>query len=237
MQRFFIHDVLSLQTIYRLPDRIQHQVERVLRYTPGQELILIDQLGHVFLAEWLNPDVLIKQQLSQEVSIKPKITLILGMLKKDKWEYALQKSTELGVDVIVPLITQRTIARWDDNKQKYQRYTYILQEAAEQSERTTIPILEKPIFLKNIETHMSQVNIFAYERQAGNFLNEKLVPTSSITCVIGSEGGFTLEEHQRLVDFGFEAVSFGQRILRSETAVSYILSVLSYHYEQTYETH
>jgi len=231
MQRFFVDDALVVKLDYTLPHRIHYQLSRVLRYQVGQELILVDRNQRVYLAEFNHETVHIKAVIPQKTIEKPTITLVLGMLKKDKWDYALQKSTELGVDVIVPLITQRSIARWDDERNKRQRYELILQEAAEQSERISIPILKPPIKLNAIHPHLSSINIVAYERNQTLGLKDVLKPTPSITIVIGSEGGLTQDELDFLLNLGFNGVSLGPRILRSETAASYALSVLSSVYE------
>ncbi len=231
MQRFFVVDTLHVDSHYTLPERIQHQLSRVLRYQDEDRLILVDSNQHVFLAEYHQESVYIKTHLPQALTQKPKITLVLGMLKKDKWDYALQKSTELGVDVIVPLMSQRSIARWEEQRNKRQRFELILQEAAEQSERISIPTLKAPIKLKDLEAYKSEINIIAYERHQTQPLKHVLHDARSITIVIGSEGGFTLDELDLFSKMGFNEVSLGPRILRSETAASYALSVISSHYE------
>ncbi|WP_169728212.1 RsmE family RNA methyltransferase [Mesoplasma chauliocola] len=161
-----------------------------------------------------------------------KKVLIAGVLREQKWDYLLQKSTELGVDEIIPVIFKRNVVKIDDKKidQKLQRWQTICDTAAKQSKRTTIPIVNNLIVnLKELEKHLSDLNLVAWEEERQICLKSYLSKNfNSISFVIGCEGGIDPSEINVLHDLGFKNVSLGSNILRAETAPCYILSSLIY---------
>jgi 16S rRNA (uracil1498-N3)-methyltransferase len=148
------------------------------------------------------------------------ITLIQGLIRKEKWEFFLQKATEVGVHRIVPLILERNVVKWDrtDEAAKMKRYHKIVQEAAEQSRRSDIPLIELPINIHELPKYMSELNFVAYENESELSLKHALKPASSVTVVMGSEGGISPEEIAVMSSMGFKPVTLGTRILRAETA-------------------
>jgi 16S rRNA (uracil1498-N3)-methyltransferase len=142
-----------------------------------------------------------------------RVTLCAAILKKDNFEWILQKCTELGVAVFRPIITERTIkiknevpGRWRD----------IVREAAEQSERIFLPEIKNPASLKTALKEAAGEKYLAFERGGTLFSKEKL--SGEITIFIGPEGGFTEREVALAKESGAKIVSLGQTILRAETA-------------------
>ncbi|MGB9667717.1 MAG: RsmE family RNA methyltransferase [Thermosulfidibacteraceae bacterium] len=157
-----------------------------------------------------------------------KINIFMALINYDKFEFAIQKTTELGVNSIIPLITKRVQVRW--NSKKLKRFIRIAKEAIKQSGRALLPKIEEPIKLKDIKKIRN--GIVLWEKSTKSLKDEilKIVSTNpeEINVVIGPEGGFEEDEIKLLEEKGFEDVSLGKVILRSETSAIYIVSVLRY---------
>lgn len=223
MQRFFIPQTLTVTSIIPLPEDIAHQCRLVLRYKGQERVILVDPTHQAAYAiiEMTSTQVLAKvSELLPALPEQIEITLIQGLIRKERWEYFLQKATEVGVTRIVPLKLERNVVKWSDDeiKHKLDRYRKILTEAAEQSHRTTVPILEHPIGIDELFKYASQLNFVAYEAEKSQALKASLSPAASVTVVLGSEGGISPSEHRKMVEQGFVSVHLGPRILRAETA-------------------
>lgn len=161
-----------------------------------------------------------------------KKVLIAGVLREQKWDYLLQKSTELGVDEIIPVVFKRNVVKIDVKKidQKLQRWQAICDTAAKQAKRTTIPVVKQLISnLKDLNNNLCDLNLVAWEEEKNIKLKTYLTQNfNSISFIIGCEGGIDESEIKILHEIGFKNVSLGSNILRAETAPSYILSSLIY---------
>lgn len=172
--------------------------------------------------------------------IKNDITLFYCLSKGEKNEFVMQKATELGVKRIVLLSSLRSIVKMDndDFNRKKVRYEKILKEASEQSKRNIVPEIIGIISIKNISKDLlAKHNFVAYEEEAGNTLNtfklfDEIKKGESVSILIGSEGGIDQSELDILHEKGFKNISLGKRILRTETAAVYALSVLSFMLER-----
>ena len=165
------------------------------------------------------------------------VTLIYGLPKGDKFEFVVQKATELGVSTIVPYAASRSVSviTKDKESKKLERWNKIAKEACEQSKRNKLVKVEKVCDEDSILNYKSKLNLVAFEdvsdegcNKLYNLLKKKF---DSITLVVGPEGGFEQREIDNLVNNGFEVVSLGRRILRSETAPLFLMSIISYMYE------
>ncbi|AVN62336.1 16S rRNA methyltransferase [Mesoplasma coleopterae] len=161
-----------------------------------------------------------------------KKVLIAGVLREQKWDYLLQKSTELGVDEIIPVIFKRNVVKIEEKKidQKLQRWQAICDTAAKQAKRTTIPVVNNLITnLKDLKNNLCDLNLVAWEEEKNIELKTYLSQDfNSISFIIGCEGGIDVSEIKILHEIGFKNVSLGTNILRAETAPTYILSSLIY---------
>ncbi len=214
-----------------------HHIKNVMRFKSGDKIMVVfdSQLFNcelIFLEDSVLAKILSQVQHSPE--LKNKITLIYGIPKGDKFEFVLQKACELGVSTIVPFLSERTIVKIEDNKveKKRERWQKIIKEAAEQSHRTTITEVIAPIKQNELVKYLSEVNICGSEQECGkgstalfNILKEK---PGSISVIVGPEGGFSHQEFEYFEELGFKGVSFGNRILRSETAALYIVSIIAF---------
>jgi 16S rRNA (uracil1498-N3)-methyltransferase len=221
MHQFFITQALQVNTSIDLPKEITYQIDRVLKLKTGESILLCDQ-QKMFQATLLINGKSISALCEKEVFVEPikvEVTLIQALIRREKFELVLQKATELGVSRIVPLIMERNVVKWENDPDKMARYRIILKEASEQCHRLTIPEIVEPISIKNIESYKCDQNFVAYEvENTDHQLKKRLRTTSSVSIVIGPEGGISSREIDILNKYGFESVSLGARIYRAETA-------------------
>ena len=165
---------------------------------------------------------------------KVKVILACSIIKEQKMDYLLQKACELGVDEIIPIISERTVIKIDNKKDnKIQRWKKILKEAAEQSKRIDIPILHDFINIKDIKKYNFDFKFFCNTNEKSKNIKKVLQDnkkSDTMYIVVGPEGGFSFKEEKFLIDNNFESVSLGNNILRAETVPLYLLSVINYEY-------
>lgn len=231
MKQVFVEGPVSINQSVLLDDAQAHHLFDVLR-TTSKETVRVVSGESVYLAHTEEkPSLFIFQQ---EI-VQPRlvdVTLCFSLIKQDKFEWMLQKVTELGVSRIVPFVSRRSVVRIEPAKlsRKMQRWASILESAAKQCNRIDFVQLEPVCVLKNLEQYKSKINLVAYEKEDGshhlaNYLSD--IP-ESVTMVIGPEGGFDPEEIEELVKEGFVPCSLGPQILRAETAACYVLSAVEY---------
>lgn len=232
MQQYFVNQSLTLQKPIVLDENQAHHIINVIRMKDGQTVRLSDT-KQVYLAQLsIEGKQVIATPISQVLTaseFKQPITLLVCLLKGDKFEWVIQKATELGVSRIVPVISRRTIVKWKDNAdKKLKRYQTIMMEAAEQSLRQSYPTIVHPITMDHIGLYRSQQSFIAYENEvAVDFNQNTVVSDQPISILVGPEGGFEAFEVELAQSQGFRSCSLGNRILRAETASIYMLSVLN----------
>ncbi|MBR4626537.1 MAG: 16S rRNA (uracil(1498)-N(3))-methyltransferase [Ruminococcus sp.] len=176
-------------------------------------------------------DLMDKHRCAAEPDIS--VTLFQAVPKLDKLEYIIQKSVELGVSRIVPVLTRRCISRPDekDFAKKLPRLQKIAAEAAKQSGRGIIPEVTPIVSFRQSLSMMKELgsNILLYEEKGGVPFGDAVRPgAGSVGLIIGSEGGFDREEAAAAVEAGAVQVWLGNRILRCETAPITALSILMF---------
>lgn len=177
------------------------------------------------------------KKIDENHELKTKITLLYCLPKGDKIDLVLQKATELGVNQIVLVNSSRCIAKInDENKEKkLARFNKIIKEATEQCKRNNLPALKDVIKFNEISNYQSDLNLIAYENSKMSNLELKDLlrnfKGNTVTILIGAEGGFSKEEVEYALKNNFISISLGNRILRSETSVFNLLSILGYELE------
>jgi len=230
MRQYFVNEPVNLNCTVSFDDKQAHHIRDVLRMRNGDKIRVVDSNSYCYMAT-ISIDASGVYCLPYEVidgnDDSKDIIYCAAMIKKDKWDIVLQKATELGATKIVPLITSKTIIQLDEKEveKKLIRWNKITLEASQQSNRTKVCEVVKPIKLKNIAQYMSEVNLVPYENEDNTTLLD-LVDERSITFVIGPEGGISKDEIEFLNKLGFTSVTLGKRILRAETAGLYTLSVI-----------
>lgn len=221
------------QAVVTLSPEESHHLARVLRVQPGQEITLFDGHGTVAEAviEAVGKTAVEARILSRSAVPAPKvqIELIQAVPKPDRWELVLQKAVELGATSIRPVLTQHT--EFKPNPKKQERWEKIVLHAAQQCEVRWLPELkplEKWDAVLPMLAEYDLVLIGSLYDGAVPFRDIDFTQKKRVALLIGPEGDFSMEEVAAAVEAGALPVSFGNRILRTETAAIFGLSVLAY---------
>jgi 16S rRNA (uracil1498-N3)-methyltransferase len=236
MHRFFLPDTTSALApglSFALPDNLAHQVRDVLHLKIGETFTLFDASGaeyRAILASSTRTSVTadIADHVHNDREPITHVILCQGMLKSARFEFILEKGTELGVNTFVPMSCQRSTTGLEEvGTAKMQRWQRIIQEATEQCGRTRVPTLSPVRTLAQAlaQVPRSALAFIPWEEEHNRNLREalSLVATSTptprtVVLFIGPEGGLTSQEVSLAQDKGVQAVSLGSRILRAETA-------------------
>ncbi|KRG15541.1 16S rRNA (uracil(1498)-N(3))-methyltransferase [Lederbergia galactosidilytica] len=247
MQRYFLNETYNGQNSVILSDDDYHHIIHVMRMKEGATFWVVFSNSKTALVslESIN-DTTIKAKImdweKDDKELPVHVTIASGLPKGDKLEWIVQKGTELGATEFTPFIAERSIVKWEKKKaeKKVQRWKKIAKEAAEQSHRQLLPIVQSPVNLKEIVTYSQSFEwkILAFEEAAkegeksqfAHILSE-MKQGDRILIVFGPEGGITDQEKDFLVQNDFKLCGLGPRILRTETAPLYTLAAISYHFE------
>ncbi|WP_338985540.1 16S rRNA (uracil(1498)-N(3))-methyltransferase [Spiroplasma endosymbiont of Diplazon laetatorius] len=163
------------------------------------------------------------------------VNLILGIIREQKWDYVLQKATELGVDAIIPVEFKRNVVKIEIKKEenKISRWLSICESASKQSKRSSIPEVKNVIRnLSELEKYKADLNLICWEEEKNNSIKKEFKKDfKSINIVIGPEGGISSEEVSKLNGMWYINVSLGDNIMRAETVPLFLLSCLNYEKE------
>ena len=241
MPRFFINSKDVFDDNINVTGEDYNHIKKVLRLKCGEIITLSDGEGLEYVTEivefgdgFVHTKVIESFKNTTEPPVK--VTLYQGLPKSDKMDFIIQKSVELGISKIVPVLTERTVVRLDSEKdalKKCERWNRISLEAAKQCNRGIIPKIEIPISFKEAikQTENKVLSLIPYEKEAKNSLKqvlERVGSISEISVFIGPEGGFAEQEIEEAVSSGLSSVTLGPRILRTETAGIAVLSILMY---------
>ena len=235
MPRFFTNKIDKNNITLTGSDAVH--VGRSLRMKPGEPLTVccggIDY--NCEISEITSDTVYLSLKEKVVCAAEPNIevTLFQAVPKMDKLEYIIQKSVELGVSRIVPMLTRRCVSRPDerDFAKKLARLNKIAAEAAKQSGRGIIPQVTPIVSYKKALEMMKELdrNVLLYEEEGGvSFGEVDLTGAKTVGLVIGSEGGFDREEAEACTAVGAAQVWLGKRRLRCETAPITALSILMF---------
>ena len=159
----------------------------------------------------------------------PRLTLAQALAKGDRDELAVQASTELGVDAVIPWAAERSVSRWDGPKvaKGRERWAQIAREAAKQSIRSWVPEIGELRTSKQLPALASTVRMLVLEPTAHVALTSVRPDGRDLVIVVGPEGGFSDAELTRLADAGAELVRLGDTVLRTSTAGPAAIAVLN----------
>ena len=241
MRRFFLEDVTVKDGLIFLTGKEANHIRNVLRMKSGDTLIVMDGIGHNFEAsiEELHHKGVRAKIIRDLPSTPPSpvdIRLAYALIKPRPMDSLIQKATELGADSISPFASQRTALRIrpEHLSRKMDHWEEIMKAACKQSGRSNLPTLNPPLpFETLIENAPRQdtlkVLLWEAEKEADlKSLLRSVKQLPHILAIIGPEGGFTPMEVRLARDAGFHIVSFGSRILRSDTAAITLLSIIQY---------
>lgn len=224
--RFFCPMSLAAGRTITLPPQAAHHALRVLRLGPGDELVLFDGTGgewagrlveagrslQVALGEW--------RELERESGLA--LTLVQALPAADKMDWVVQKAVELGATAIVPLQAKRSVVRLSGERAEKRslHWHQVAISACEQCGRNRVPelasLLDLPHYLAQpAGEDETRLLLSPHEGQS---LSALARPKGAVTLLVGPEGGFDQEEERSARSVGFQPVSLGPRVLRTETA-------------------
>jgi len=215
-----------------------------LRHRPGDRITVVDDANTRCVIELteVRPariDAIVRERLGGIAPPRLSITLAQAILKSSHMEHVLQKATELGVERFTPLVTRRTVIRPRRERElrQLERWRTILLEAAQQSGRGWLPLIEAPLDFESFCTKTASdpdaVRLLFWEEERARGLRETLErrPTPSrALVVVGPEGGFDRDEVALASKIGIIPVSLGDATLRAETAGPVAATILQYHW-------
>ena len=226
--RLFFKESLSLNLTAKLNKSQSHYVNKVMRIKVGEVFSLFNSSG-----EWeakiltISKSIVefnITKQLRQKENEK-ELWLAFSPIKSNYFNFMIQKATELGVTKFLPIIFDRTIVR-KINKERLEK---VIIEAAEQSNRINVPIIEDPQSLKSFLNNEKMDLIFTDLNSENKKLDFNKLTHNPTCVIIGPEGDFSEEERGEILAFkGVQPIKINENILRSETAVISALSIVNY---------
>ena len=243
MPRFFVEKSNIEESRIIIDGVDAHHIARSLRMAEGDEVVVCDGEGAEYRCTLSRIrdeecECRVIEALESSTESPVRITLCMAYPKGDKLETVIQKAVELGCDRIIPFESSRCIKRPKAEKAEKQtaRLERIAEEAAKQCGRARIPTVTQPMSFARMldEATKSTLALFCYENEEGLTVKDMLAGKDrpeSIAIIVGSEGGFSAEEAEEAIAKGCRSVSLGNRILRCETAPSFVLSAISYEYE------
>jgi 16S rRNA (uracil1498-N3)-methyltransferase len=236
MQRFLVKkQCISCDDII-LEGNIVHQIKDVLRLQSGERIVIFDNSGQEYTVIIDRVD---KKQVTGTICdtrrvAEPdiKITLYQALLKSDHFELVLQKCTEIGVSVFIPVVCERCVVR-KLGANKLQRWEKIIKEATEQSGRGVLPVLKPALSFEEACHSVEGLSLIASVGpgliKLSKVLRSNTAP-SGINLFIGPEGGFTTDEEEFARRCSIQEITLGQHVLRAETAGLVAATAILYEY-------
>lgn len=243
MSRFYAPKENIKGNLIYIDGREARHILNVMRLGESDKVVVFDGTGREYTGfiKQAKPKSLVVEVISTKMPKAeglPEVALAQAIPKKEKMDYIIEKATELGVHRIIPLLSERTVVKPDENKAsgKTVRWKKIATEAAKQCGRTDVPQIE------NVQKFYNAVdNVDAFDLALVGCLSEDNVGVKEaisgfqggkIIVFIGPEGDFTPDEIVMARKAGCKSVSFGKRILKSDTAGLFVLSVLNYEFSR-----
>lgn len=226
LHRFFVEQSLndSGEVVIR-DNALYHQIRNVFRFTIGGQVILLDNSGyeyHAMVSAFGHGEIsfsIVSKREGKNIS-ETELCLFCSVIKKDNFEWVIEKGTELGVSCFVPIISDRS----EKKSLNYERLEKIIKESSEQSGRTIKPTVEEVTnFEEAIKREIPKVT---FDPKGEMFVAERILGKSLLGIFIGPEGGWTEREIFLFKQNSVPIYSLGTQILRAETASIAIASLV-----------
>lgn len=248
MSVFFINKDQLKENKVRITGELLKHLRDSLRIKKGEMIFCVDEDGtkYAVIATHTGRDLFageIIERAGRQKGPAISIHLVQAIPKGPKLDFIIQKTTELGINSVTPVISERSVVRIEKEKSedKLKRWKKIALEAAQQSNRLDVPDIATPVPLHDylISFQKGDLNLLLYEGEKRTSIKEVLKgiqevrrDVTTVTLLTGPEGGFSHEEVETAVNAGFTPVSLGDLILRTETAPIVVLSILQYEFGQ-----
>ena len=225
MPRFYVDFALSPDSVVELPDNVVRHLN-VLRVKNTEEIVLFNGNGKSYPAF---PEVLEKRRASVRILREEatdnesplNITLVQAVSAAERMDFTLQKSVELGVAEIRPAISERCVVRLSGERaeKRVARWQEIVVSACEQSGRNIVPkVLPLTTYAQALQQLPQETTKLLMSLNRAQKLSDIQPQSGKVVFMVGPEGGWTEKEEQQAFDAGFQSVTFGKRVLRTETA-------------------
>ena len=250
MHRFFLPvEAIGAEQVHFPPD-VARQIGRVLRLHCGDTVLVLDNRGNEVLVELAEIEAKeavgrIVERRTNQAEPKTYLSLFLGLTQREKFEWVLQKGTEVGISAFTPVITSRSLVQgqqglpaWEARRKRWER---ILQEAAEQSGRGRIPELHSPLRLDEAlitGRRENDVCLAAWEDERTLDMHQALSQAKAertaqavgmrVALLVGPEGGFAAQEVDLATRSGWALIKLGRLIMRMETAAVVAAALVLY---------
>ncbi|MBC7006245.1 16S rRNA (uracil(1498)-N(3))-methyltransferase [Photobacterium sp. BZF1] len=231
--RIYHPELLPNSGIVMLSDDAANHVGRVMRMQAGQEVLLFDGSNAEFPAVITNASkksVEVEIQARNESSVESPLDIHLGQVvsRGEKMEFTIQKSVELGVNTITPLISERCGVKLNADRfeKKLQQWQKIAISACEQCGRNTVPEIRPIMKLEDWCAEQYDGLKLNLHPRANYSINTLPAPVSKVRLLIGPEGGLSAEEISMTEEFKFDEILLGPRVLRTETAAMTAITAL-----------
>ncbi|HHK6021404.1 TPA: 16S rRNA (uracil(1498)-N(3))-methyltransferase [Neisseria subflava] len=225
MPRFYVDFALSPDSVVELPDNVVRHLN-VLRVKNTEEIVLFNGNGKAYPAL---PEVLEKRRASVRILREEatdnesplNITLVQAVSAAERMDFTLQKSVELGVAEICPVISERCVVRLSGERaeKRVARWQEIVVSACEQSGRNIVPkVLPLTTYAQALQQLPQETTKLLMSLNRAQKLSDVRPQSGKVVFMVGPEGGWTEKEEQQAFDAGFQSVTLGKRVLRTETA-------------------
>ena len=225
MPRFYVDFALSPDSVVKLPDDVVRHLN-VLRVKNTEEIVLFNGNGKAYPAL---PEVLEKRRASVRILREEatdnesplNITLVQAVSAAERMDFTLQKSVELGVAEIRPVISERCVVRLSGERaeKRVARWQEIVVSACEQSGRNIVPkVLPLTTYAQALQQLPQETTKLLMSLNRAQKLSDVRPQSGKVVFMVGPEGGWTEKEEQQAFDAGFQSVTLGKRVLRTETA-------------------
>lgn len=225
MPRFYVDFALSSDSVVELPDNVVRHLN-VLRVKNTEEIVLFNGNGKAYPAL---PEVLEKRRASVRILREEatdnesplNITLVQAVSAAERMDFTLQKSVELGVAEIRPVISERCVVRLSGERaeKRVARWQEIVVSACEQSGRNIVPkVLPLTTYAQALQQLPQETTKLLMSLNRAQKLRDVQPQSGKVVFIVGPEGGWTEKEEQQAFDAGFQSVTLGKRVLRTETA-------------------
>ena len=225
MPRFYVDFALSPDSVVELPDNVVRHLN-VLRVKNTERIVLFNGNGKAYPAL---PEVLEKRRASVRILREEatdnesllNITLVQAVSAAERMDFTLQKSVELGVAEIRPVISERCVVRLSGERaeKRVARWQEIVVSACEQSGRNIVPkVLPLTTYAQALQQLPQETAKLLMSLNRAQKLSDVRPQSGKVVFMVGPEGGWTEKEEQQAFDAGFQSVTLGKRVLRTETA-------------------
>ena len=233
MPRFYVDFALSPDSVVELPDNVVRHLN-VLRVKNTEEIVLFNGNGKSYPAL---PEVLEKRRASVRILREEStdnesplnITLVQAVSAAERMDFTLQKSVELGVAEIRPVISERCVVRLSGERaeKRVARWQEIVVSACEQSGRNIVPkVLPLTTYAQALQQLPQETTKLLMSLNRAQKLSDVQPQSGKVVFMVGPEGGWTEKEEQQAFDAGFQSVTLGKRVLRTETASLAAIAVM-----------